>query len=268
MQQVLVWSRSLRIGVRQIEFLVLAILLAVAYATLAVVHNPLGWLVLVVGIVGASVRLRREALIYYYIVAVSLVALYLTPISAGNSPLNVAVSLFALATALAIPYASSHVMFKHSLIHLAVDFRRRWARPEWIMFAVSIGISVTFLGLFFLTGDAYKHWKLDTTYDVIVTFALIMLIGIWEEFYFIASVFGVLKKFLPAVYASALQAMMFSGFLFQFGFQGWIIPFTFIYAFAQGLTFYKFRNLALNISIHFTVDLAVFVLLMVRLHIG
>ena len=70
--------------------------------------------------------------------------------------------------------------------------------------------------------------------------------------------------FLPVFVAAVLQALMFSAFLYQFGFQGWIVPFTFMYALAQSLTFYRFRNLALNVSIHFCVDLAVFILLFVR----
>lgn len=247
----------------QRERVLIALVIAVGYVMLAIPHNQFGWVMLVLGLILSYVRLPRQTWIYYAMIAVSLGVVYLTPFSVGNSIPNIFVSLFVLMAALAIPYVGSHRLFKHSLIHFRLSFRG-WSRLELMTFAGSVGVTITFLAAYFLMGDAYKHWQFATPYDIVVAFTLIMLIGMWEEFYFIASVFGVLKKFLPVFVAAVLQALMFSAFLYQFGFQGWIVPFTFMYALAQSLTFYRFRNLALNVSIHFCVDLAVFILLFVR----
>ena len=250
----------------QRERAIIALVIAVGYVVLAIPHNQLGWAVLALGLILSYIRLPRQTAIYYAMIAFSLGVVYLTPFSVGNSLPNIFISLFVLMTALAIPYIGSHRLFKHSLIHFRLSFRG-WSRLERATFAGSVSLTIAFLGAYFLIGDAYKHWQFATPYDIVVAFTLIMLIGMWEEFYFIASVFGVFKKFLPILVAAVLQAAMFSAFLYQFGFQGWIVPFTFMYALAQSLTFYRFRNLALNVSIHFCVDLAVFVFLFIRYQI-
>ena len=249
------------------EHVLTALIIVIGYGLLAFSHNPFGWLVLVFAFACSCIRLARQEWIYYTMIILSLGVVYMTPFHLGGSIPNIFVCLTILLLALAIPYVGSHRLFRHSLIHFRLSFRG-WSRLEFATFLGSVIIAIAFLAGYLLVGDAYKHWKLDTTYDIVVAFTLIMLIGMWEEFYFIASVFGVFKKFMPVVCASALQAVLFSGFLYQFGFQGWIVPFTLIYAFVQGLTFYRFRNLALNLSIHFCVDLAVFIFLMIRLHIG
>jgi len=95
--------------------------------------------------------------------------------------------------------------------------------------------------------------------DVAIVFACIMVIGIWEEFFFIGMVYGILQQILPYAWAIGLQSIFFSAFLYQIGFHGWIVPLVFMYAMFQAYVFHKTKTLLITLVIHILVDLTVFI---------
>lgn len=164
--------------------------------------------------------------------------------------------------ALILPYALAHYYDARSFIHMGLNFRRRWTGREigYVVFAVVM--TGFWQPLYFLTTDAHVNWDLDNAVSIMVSFAVIMIIGLWEEFFFIALVLTIAKRYVSFWAANIIQASMFTSFLFQMGFHGWIVPLILVYALYQGYVFHVTRSLLITISIHAMVDLIVFLSLL------
>lgn len=241
----------------------LYLVMAAGYCVAIGVSKPWGWALLAACFPLSLGLLRKQALAYYLMLLAGISIVLLMPPSIHPSLIG---SLFAcgiVILSLAVPYVASRLLYKHSPVHFELDFSRRWTREQIAVVIGSIITCTVFMALYFLTSDAHKFWPLTTPSDIMAVFCFIMLFGMWEEFFFIATMFGILQRFLPTLVANAIQALMFCGFLYQFGFRGWIVPLTFVYAFTQGFVYHKFNSLLINVTIHFFVDLAVFVLLLV-----
>lgn len=165
--------------------------------------------------------------------------------------------------AVVLPYIVSQYFGLQHLIHFNFDWSRRWKLWE-IAYIVSTAIVVYLLMPYYFksTGDIHAWYFQRHIGEISIVFGSIMVIGIWEEFFFTASVLSILRRYLPFTYANCIQAIMFSGFLYAIGFRFWAPFGMFCYAFAQGWVFTKTRSLLLVLVVHVCVDLLVcFVLL-------
>lgn len=250
-----------RIAKSQFSMLAAITLLVVGYVQLTAFMQPIGWLCLIIGAAITLTRNKSERR-YYFLILVGAIIMVLTPINTATDLLHLIVMSSGMALALAIPYVISHRIFRDPLIKFGLSFRR-WTKLETTTVLFIISTTAICLYLYFMTSSAHESWPLETPNDIAIVFISIMLIGLWEEFFFIASVLAVFKRYLPFVWANLLQAAMFSSFLYQFGFRGWIVPFTFIYALYQGFVYQRFNNLTLNVVIHVVVDLLVFAVLII-----
>ncbi len=189
---------------------------------------------------------------------IGFVILMAVPVSTEVSVMHVFIVLSGIIGSILIPHVISRVFYKQSFLHTTLDFQRRWTWQDIgyvILPAVSTAICT---GYYFMMTNAAHGWHLDTTINVLVTFFFVMLVGVWEEFFFIAFVFVSLRRFLPFAVANALQTIAFSVFLYQVGFRGLIVPLIIAYAAYQGYIYHKRGNLLLNVSIHIIVDLIMF----------
>lgn len=250
---------AFKVSSAELPVLGIVLLTAVAYVLHAVFSLTLfSWLVWAVAaafIIWA--KLHRTTHLGLIVVGIAL--LLATPISTHISWEHFFTMTGGMMLAVIVPYLISRRYFKDSLIHFNLDWRRKWSRLEigYVVFAVIA--CALWLALYFATTDAHKNWPMATPGDITIVFVCIMVIGIWEEFFFIGTVYGVLQRLLPNVWAMVLQAVFFSAFLFQVGFKGWIVPFLFMYALFQSYVFYKTKTLLITLVIHVLVDLIVFI---------
>lgn len=86
--------------------------------------------------------------------------------------------------AVLVPYVLAHKAYRHSFIHMNLDVRHRWTRHEVGFVVFALLMAGFWHPLYFLTTDAGHGWHLETTANIITTFVAIMLIGLWEEFFF------------------------------------------------------------------------------------
>ncbi|MBH1980340.1 CPBP family intramembrane metalloprotease [Candidatus Saccharibacteria bacterium] len=214
----------------------------------------LAWLA-AYGAVAATPESRRRHLT---LVATMLLVLGISPLGTSTEINPGAIMTLGMLVAVGLPFLVQKLSkVDADLLHL----RLRWGWPtkrEWgyIVFAACLTSPV--IVLYFLTSGAGHGWHMESFADTLVSFAAIMIIGAWEEVFFIAAIFGILRKYLPYRVANILQASAFTMFLYAFGFGGWVLIFVLWYTYYQGFVYYKTGNLLVTLIIHAIVDLCVF----------
>ena len=86
-------------------------------------------------------------------------------------------------------------------------------------------------------------------------------VGIWDELFFICTVFALYRRHFPLWQANIWQAMIFVSFLWELGYQSWGPLLTIPFALVQGAIFQLTKNLAYVITVHLLFDLVVFLVL-------
>lgn len=221
-----------------------------------------GWVVLATGVALTLMShglFRRDMLLLYG----SLTLLGLIPITTDTSNQNFLLMGFVLSTALLLPYVVSRFAFKD---REAVQFRwhhgRRWLRSEVAYILVTAAVAYLLLPIYFSTTNAHLNWSVTpTTEGIIRLFIGTNALGIWDELFFVSTVLGLLRRHLSFWQANALQAIVFTSFLYELGFTGWGPLAIYPFALLQGYIFRRTDSLLYVITIHLTLDLVLFLAL-------
>ena len=83
-------------------------------------------------------------------------------------------------------------------------------------------------------------------------------VGIWDELFFICTVFTLLRRHFPVWQANLLQAVIFVSFLWELGYRAWGPLLTIPFALLQGWLFAKTRSLGYVLTVHLLFDAIVF----------
>jgi membrane protease YdiL (CAAX protease family) len=86
-------------------------------------------------------------------------------------------------------------------------------------------------------------------------------VGLWDELFFICTVFALLRRHFPMWTANLLQAVGFVSFLWELGYQSWGPALTVPFAVLQGYIFQRTRSLAYVVTVHLSFDLIIFMIL-------
>ena len=115
---------------------------------------------------------------------------------------------------------------------------------------------------YFLSTGVYQNWPaIHTPGEVARLFVGVNAVGIWDELFFICTVFALYRRHFPLWQANLLQAMVFVSFLWELGYQAWGPLLTIPFALVQGAIFQLTKNLAYVITVHLLFDLVVFLVL-------
>lgn len=253
----------------QLSYFLPACLISLGYILIsASFSQSLGYTLLGLTLILIALRRDSKERWYFLWLWIGVFILSLVVVDTAVNFHNFVVMTSGLIASVVIPYVLAHRKYKHSFVHMGLDFRRRWTRKEigFVVFAVTM--TAFWQPFYFLTTNAHSHWHFDNWFNVLVSFVVIMIIGLWEEFFFIALVLTIYKQYLPFWVANVLQASMFASFLYQMGFTGWIVPLVMVYALYQGYVFHVTRSLFVTITIHVLVDLIVFLSLLYSSHPG
>ncbi|MGB3023771.1 MAG: CPBP family intramembrane glutamic endopeptidase [Candidatus Saccharimonadales bacterium] len=245
------------------EFLAAAIPLAVGYVLVSSdIQGAIGYTLIMLSLLVILAAKRSGERNYMFWLWLGVAILSITPI---GTEVNMYYFVFMTTGVLAsviVPYALAHHYDKKTFIHMGLDFSRRWTRREVGYVALPVIMTAFWQPLYFLTTNAHNNWHFDTVLSIVVSFIVIMIIGLWEEFFFVALVLTIAKRYVPFWIANIIQASMFTSFLFHMGFRSWIVPLIMGYALYQGFVFHVTRSLLITISIHVMVDLIVFLSLL------
>lgn len=155
-----------------------------------------------------------------------------------------------------VPYVVVRYVYKKDIIRFSLRLRRRWTKREVFYFVLTITVAYLILPIILKTGNSYLNWDIqDNTRSLVESFLGLNAVGSWDELFFISTVFSIFRFNLKLWVANLAQAVLFTSFLYNMGFQGWCPVFVFIFALTQGYWYYKTNSLAYVLAVHLTVDL-------------
>ncbi len=194
-------------------------------------------------------------------VASGIVILSLSDLAADLSDAGMIRFTLVLSGAVLVPYALVRWVFRREPITFPWG-GWRWNRAQWSYLVVVVVAGYLILPWYFLSTGVYQNWPaIHTPGEVARLFVGVNAVGIWDELFFICTVFTLYRRHFPLWQANLLQAMVFVSFLWELGYQSWGPLLTIPFALVQGAIFQLTKNLAYVITVHLLFDLVVFLVL-------
>lgn len=171
----------------------------------------------------------------------------------------------ALGGAVLVPYLVSRFVYRDRATGfpwLGERPRRRWGRLHWGWLAGVLVLGWLILPFYFISSGVYANWPEVNTPELVGRlFVGVGAVGIWDELFFICTVFAVMLRHFPAWLANALQAVVFVAFLWELGYRAWGPLLTVPFALVQGFIFLRTRSLGYVVTVHLLFDAVVFAVL-------
>nr|WP_188756630.1 CPBP family intramembrane glutamic endopeptidase [Microbacterium album] len=167
-----------------------------------------------------------------------------------------------LGGAVAVPYLISRFVYRDHAIRFPWRGGGRWTRLQWAWLLAVVALGWLILPFYFITSGVYRNWPVVDTADLMARlFVGVGAVGIWDELFFICTVFVLLRRHLPDAAANCLQAIVFVSFLWELGYREWGPLLTIPFALLQGVIFLRTRSLAYVVTVHLLFDAVVFLVL-------
>jgi hypothetical protein len=168
----------------------------------------------------------------------------------------------ALGGAVVVPYVISRYVYRDRAIRFPWRGGGRWTRFQWSWLVSVLVLGWLILPFYFITSGVYLNWPVVDSPDLIARlFVGVGAVGIWDELFFICTVFALLFRHFPFWQANTLQAVVFVSFLWELGYRAWGPLLTIPFALLQGFIFMKTRSLAYVVTVHLLFDAVVFLVL-------
>lgn len=223
--------------------------------------KPVGWMLWLAGVI-ALLPNKRLFRLHVGLIYISLGLLGLVPIITDVTNENFLRMGSVLGLAIYIPYYIDRKVLKTNIIRYKFHHGRRWYKTEVLYIAVTALIAYFLLPFYFDSTNAHLNWTVENNPSSIIRlFIGTNALGIWDELFFVSTVLGILRIYLPFWQANVLQSVLFTSFLFDLGFTGWAPWVLYPFALLQGYIFKKTDSLFYVITIHLTLDLVLFLAL-------
>jgi membrane protease YdiL (CAAX protease family) len=242
-----------------------SLLVALAAPAFFVLLTPwLGWILLAAGLSAAwwsDRRHRREVSLLRDLSLISAGMLIVSAIPLAAELDDAAMVRFTLALggAVAVPYLVSRFVYRDRAIRFPWRGGGRWSRFQWVWLMAVLVLGWLILPFYFISSGVYQNWPVVDTPDLIARlFVGVGAVGIWDELFFICTVFALLRRHLPDLTANLVQAIVFVSFLWELGYRAWGPALTIPFALLQGYIFLRTRSLAYVVTVHLLFDAVVF----------
>jgi membrane protease YdiL (CAAX protease family) len=232
-----------------------------AVALYGFLQRPVGYGMLAAGI-GLAWTVDRYLCRHLALVATSLVIISTMSLAADLT--NAGMTRFAvvLALALAVPFVVLRGGFKEAVIAFPWRTGRRWSRFEYTYLGVVVALGYLVLPPYFIGSGAYRNWPTVIERGEIARLFLgVNAVGLWDELFFICTVFALLRRHFSFGAANVLQAVVFVSFLWELGYRSWGPALTIPFALLQGYIFARTRSLTYVVTVHLSFDLIIFMIL-------
>lgn len=224
-------------------------------------ERPAGYAVLVVGLVVAAV-VDRALLRHLLLVAAGLVIISSMSLEADLSDAGMLRFTVTLTAAVAVPYAISRWVYREDVITFPIGTGNRWSRFEFGYLALVVVGGYLILPVYFLGSGAYLNWpETSGANEIARLFVGVNAVGLWDELFFVCTVFALLRRHFPFWQANLLQAVVFVSFLWELGYRAWGPLLTIPFALLQGYIFQRTRSLPYVVTVHLTFDVIIFAIL-------
>jgi hypothetical protein len=143
--------------------------------------------------------------------------------------------------------------------------RFRW--PDMFYVLISIPLSWLVFRLYFgiVNPDVPGHWHLPAQPNSEAIWRLFLginCVGIWDELFFVNTVYAVLRSVFPYRLANAAQAVVYATVLYRMAFTGIGPPIIYIFALTQGTMIEQSKSLLYILIVHLIVDVFLFASIM------
>lgn len=186
------------------------------------------------------------------------VLLACAPIRTGTDPKHmVALGLFFLAVVV-LPGLLLRRTDPGVIAWRILPRRLRWRDLVYVGVSIPLAMGVLHLWFFRINPQLPTHWAMPATPDPEQTRRLIVginLVGIWDELFFINTVYGILRSLFPHRLATAAQAVVYTSVLYTMAFTGIGPLVVYLFALTQGAMYEGSRSLLWVLIVHLIVDL-------------
>ncbi|WP_100810298.1 CPBP family intramembrane glutamic endopeptidase [Microbacterium sp. BR1] len=206
---------------------------------------------------------RRPSLVRdLSLIAIGMLIVSVIPLKAELDNWAMVRFTLALGGAVLVPYLISRYVYRDYAIRFPWRGGGRWTTFQWTWLVVVLALGWLILPFYFITSGVYTNWPVVNTPELIARlFVGVGAVGIWDELFFICTVFVLLRRHFPMAVANVLQAIVFVSFLWELGYQAWGPLLTIPFAVLQGFIFLKTRSLAYVVTVHLLFDAVVFLVL-------
>ena len=242
--------------------LVPAVLLSLSGVLLFGVENDLmGYGVLASSLVAAA-AVDRELLRHLALAAAGIVVISLVPLNADLSLTHMALMGGVLALAVLVPWLVSRFVYREKIITFPVKTGHTWPLAAKLYLLGVVALAYLILPVYLIRTGVYRNWP-DASEPTIFwrLFLGVNAVGIWDELFFICTTFTLLRRHFPDWLANLLQAVIFSSFLWEIGYQAWGPLLTFPFALLQGYTFKLTKSFTYVVTVHLLFDFVLFLAL-------
>jgi membrane protease YdiL (CAAX protease family) len=224
-----------------------------------------GYLPLVLGVAAAIATdragLSRKLGQDLAIIAIALTWISFISLHADLSDAGIARFTIALGGAVLIPYAVSRWLYRDHAVRFPWA-GGRWSRRMWTYVVVVVLAAYLILPFYFLTSGVYRNWPAVEDWSMIARlFMGVNAVGLWDELFFICTVYTLLLRHFRPWLANLLQAGIFVSFLWELGYQAWGPLLTIPFALVQGAIFSWTKNLLYVVTVHLLFDAVVFLVI-------
>lgn len=196
------------------------------------------------------------------LIAAGLLIVSAIPLAAELDDLAMLRFALALGGAVAVPYLVSRFAYRDRAIRFPWRGGARWSSFQWVWLVAVLVLGWLILPFYFITSGVYLNWPVVDTPELIARlFVGVGAVGIWDELFFVCTVFALLRRHFPDWLANLLQAIVFVSFLWELGYRAWGPLLTIPFALLQGFIFLRTRSLAYVVTVHLLFDAVVFLVL-------
>jgi len=225
-------------------------------------QQPIQGHILLVMSTAAAWVVGREFFKDLLLVGVGLIIASAIALKADLSWGNMLSTSAVLTLAVLVPFLLDRRLYRHETIRFPVRTGRRWSRVERSYLFVALFLAWVLLPFYFLSSGSWQNWP---PVDSPVVFGKLLIgvicVGVWDELFFICTVFALLRRHLPMWQANLLQATIFVSMLWELGYRGWGPLITMPFAMLQAWIFTKTKSLSYVVSVHLLFDLIVFLVI-------
>ena len=239
------------------------IIALIAFCGATVLLVPLAWYVPGFTLWGVSAfftlrsddpRVRRNLGILLGCIAV----LALAPIHTGLDIPHIVTLFLFFAAVLVGPFLIMRRLGPGELRYRFWPVRFSWRDIIYTLISIPLSWGLIEIYFFHLNPDLASHWVLPAAYDADRVRRLVVginFVGIWDELFFINTVYALLRGVFPARTANLAQAVVYTSVLYDMAFTGHGIWIVYVFALTQGVMFEKSRVLLYVLVVHLIVDL-------------
>lgn len=196
------------------------------------------------------------------LIAIGLAVVRTIPLAARLDTLSMVKFTLALGGAVLVPYLVSRYIYRDRATGFPWRAREKWGALHWGWLGGVLVLGWLILPFYFIGSEVYQNWPVVDSADVISRlFIGVGAVGIWDELFFICTVFAVLLRHFPVWLANVLQAVVFVSFLWELGYRAWGPLLTIPFALIQGFIFVRTRSLGYVVTVHLLFDAVVFAVL-------